>query len=479
MQLPISDRRARETSKLQCVLIWIGMAVLCMPAASADQLSDNLPASSSSLSEVGAIGGHAYSLKELLEIAQRASPAARVAGESAQQADIAAQLVRSNYSPQVSVKALGGFQRTPVAIPDNVSPQGYFISNTKELIPSLELKWLLFDFGRRKGREEEADQVALAAHAMTLGTREKLAFDVTQGYFELGSAKGRLQAARKVLETALITESAANAGQKRGRATVVVVAQAQLQSAAARLGVAKASGAVRIAAANLVSTVGLPIGTEIELSVEPDDYSGRESNLPLKAFVDQAVQSRPDVLAAQDEIYAAQAKVDTAHAAYRPTISFLTQLFQNAGQVSSDGSPYSSIDKPGGAVFLAIEMPLLDGGVRANNVALAVSEKSAAEDKLDEARDAASAQVVRAYNDLKTGMEERTEAEAYVAASNTAFDATLASYKRGLATYPDLASSEAALAQALSAREDAISDVQIARSALALATGTLQVDTQE
>ena len=481
MLLLFSNRRRRFAYVFCSAAKYVAVALLCLPiAAWGDQLA--LDVRSSLLRQSvhpERAADHAYTLNELLQIAQYSNPGTKGAGETAKQAGIAAQLVRSNYAPQLSIKALGGLQRTPIAIPDNVSPQGYFISKTREVVPSLELKWLLFDFGRRRGRENEADQTALAADAKLLGIREKLAFDVTRSYFELSSAQGRLRAARKVLETALISEEATSAERGHGRATVMAVAEAKRQSSAARLAVVKASGAERTASADLVSIVGLPFETDIEVSDADLVSSESASSISVKALVDAAVRRRPDVLSAQNQVNAAQAKVDTAHAAYRPTISVSAQLFQNAGQVSSDGSPYSSVNKPGGAVFIAVEMPLIDGGIRANDVGLAVSEKSEAEDKLDEVIDRASAETVRAYNDLQTGMEERKEADAYADASKTAFEATLASYKRGLATYPELASAEAALAQAVSAQVDATSDVQIAQSALALATGTLKVDSQE
>src|ERR1700754_3768535 len=81
-----------------------------------------------------------YDLASVLNIAQCLNPDTREAWERARQAGFAVDLVRSNYAPQVSIDVLGGFQRTPGPIPTTLLPRGYFTSNTRELIPSLEVK---------------------------------------------------------------------------------------------------------------------------------------------------------------------------------------------------------------------------------------------------------------------------------------------------------------------------------------------------
>src|SRR5262245_1178564 len=107
---------------------------------------------------------HRYNLAELIDLAQRISPETREAWERARQAALAVGLIDSSYAPQVAIEAIGGFQRTPLPIPTNLIPKGYFIANTKELIPPLTLKLLLFDFGRRDGLDERAKASSFVAN---------------------------------------------------------------------------------------------------------------------------------------------------------------------------------------------------------------------------------------------------------------------------------------------------------------------------
>lgn len=463
-----------------CVLMplaWLGPLMAQSPAISTDihalayHPRANVERASTTAPAAGRDDARVYTLDQLLDIALNTSPDARQAQEKYVQAMLATKLVRSEYSPNVDVKVVGGLQETPLAIPQTVSPRGYFISNTRELVPTLELKWLLFDFGRRSGQLAEANSNALAAESGALGTQEKLVFDVTKAFFELVAAQGHVRAIGKTVTSAELTEQAVNDQRQHGRATVVDVAEAARHTATVRLAMVKAEGAQRTAFASLVAAVGLPSDAVFDIAADAADASTAHVDDDVGKLIEKAMDTRPDIEAAKNKVDAAQAKIRTAHAAYRPTISMTAQVFQNAGEISSDGSPYSSIDRTGGAIFFALELPIWDGGMRSTNVALAVSQESEAEDEFTAAKNTASKQVVQAYNEFKTSQEEQVQALALRQAADTAYQASLASYKRGLTTLTDLTSSEANLAQAQAEQEDADADVHIARAALALSMG--------
>jgi outer membrane protein len=464
--------RARsESSVLVCaaLLLMLGAKANAQSASWADTSSrDSTPVANHAGAPV--LEDRVYSLSELLTMALDINPKTREVEQESIQANLAIQLAKSAYSPKINVNALGGIQRTPLAIPPTVSAKGYFVSSSREIFPTLELKWLLFDFGRRKGQVEEATHNASAAQSGLLGTQEKLIFDVSEAYFQATSAQGQVRAAQKGLEAAHLTEEAVADQKKHGRATIVQLAEAQRQTAAMQLAVTKANGAAETSFATLVTTIGLPPETHFTLA-PASEAPAADTLAPLRDMVDEALQSRPDVLAAMEKVAASDAKVDTARAAYRPTISLSTQVFQNIGEISSDGSPYSSINRTGDALFVSFEWPLFDGGERATNVALAVSQKAAAEDALAEAKNSASQQVVEAYDNLKTSVDNRNQALAYTHASEVAYQAALDSYRRGLASITELTSNEAVLAQAEASQEDANANVSIAQAALDLAIG--------
>jgi outer membrane protein len=423
-----------------------------------------------SASAVSATADREYSLADLLDIALNNSPQLLAAGEEAEQGRLGTQLAKSRYAPEISLNALGGSQRTPLAIPATVSPAGYFVSSTHELLPSLELKWLLFDFGRRDAQLAAAEHTALAAESTRSRVQEKLIFDVSDAYFRALSAQGRVHAAHKALAAAKLAEQAVQAQRDVGRATVVQLAEVRRQSAAMQLALTKALGAARMSFVTLATTVGLPPDTQFALPARAVALDAKPL-APLQTLVDDTLRMRPDIVAAREQLAAADADIDVTRAAYRPTISVAAQVFQNIGAISNNGGPYSAINRTGYGVFVSFKWPLFEGGLRKTNVSLAVSRKRAAQDALDAARNTATREVVQAYDEIETSVAARTQADAYSRAAEIAYQETLESYRQGLGTVTDLANSEAAVAQADADLEDANAEVQIAQAALALATG--------
>src|ERR1700722_4658302 len=152
-----------------------------------------------------------YDLPALIDLAQRTNPETRAAWEAARVAAAAIGEVESTYLPQLSMEALGGFERTPLPIPKTLVPKGYFVSDSREIIPSLALKWLLFDFGRRDASLEAARADSFVANAGFTAVHQKIVLEVSQTYFALGAARGRLRAAHKALATAQTVEAATQA----------------------------------------------------------------------------------------------------------------------------------------------------------------------------------------------------------------------------------------------------------------------------
>jgi outer membrane protein TolC len=415
--------------------------------------------------------GHAYDLVQLIDVAERNSPETRGAWEEARAAAAAIGLAEAAYLPQLSFQALGGFERTPLPAPKDLVAKGYFVSNTREVLPAISLKWLLFDFGRRDAALEAAKADSFVANVAFTGAHQQLIFAVSQAYFSLSAARGRLRAARQALTTASTSEDAAVAKRNSGLATIVSVAQAKRQTAQMRYGVAAAEAAERTARANLIASLGISAASDLEIADGEQMQLPKEPEQSVTLAVHQALGQRPDIIAAIGKIDAAEANLKSEQRSYYPIFELSGSGFQNFGSVSSDGKPYSTIDKPGGALLFSFSVPIFDGGTRRSRVSIARSKLHAAEEGLAKAQDAASQQVVKAYNALVSSLAEYEAATAYQEAAHTAYDAALRSYRQGVGTYTDLATEESAVVQADTQVEDTRASAHTAAAALAFAMG--------
>jgi outer membrane protein len=475
--------RARHRTPAGAIAIAVATGLLLIhPALAQAPASPDRPwpIPESASARAAQLGDHAttvpkkqYDLPELIDLAERTNPQTRAAWETARAAAAAQGLVESQFLPQLSFEALGGYEHTPLPAPKDLVPQGYFESNTREFIPSLALKWLLFDFGRRDASMQAARADSFVANVAFTGTHQSVIFSVSQAYFDLGAARGRLHAAQKALSTAQTTQDAATAKRNNGLATVVAVAQAERQTAQSRYNLTAAQGATTTAMANLVATLGIDAGTELDVA---DSAEMRLPPVPqdsVREAIKQALTHRPDVLAALGQVDSAEASLKGAQRAYYPVISVAAHAFQNMGAVSSDGKPYSTIDRPGANILLSVSIPIYDGGMRSSQISVARAKVREAQEKVEEARDSAAQQVVKAYNGLVTSLSEYEAATVLSQAAHTAYDAALHSYKNGVGTYTDLATEENAVVQAETQVEDARASAHTAAAALAFAMGTI------
>jgi outer membrane protein TolC len=130
------------------------------------------------------------------------------------------------------------------------------------------------------------------------------------------------------------------------------------------------------------------------------------------------------------------------------------------------------VNRPGGNILFSFSVPLFDGGLRSSRISVARSKMREAQDRLDQTRDTAAQQVVKAYNGLVTSLGEYEAATELNRAAHTAYDAALRSYRQGVGNYNDVATEENALAQAQTQVEDARASSHTAAAALAFAMGT-------
>jgi len=414
-----------------------------------------------------------YDLAELIDLAQRSNPETRDAWERARKAALGVGLVESAYLPQISADAVAGYQHATFPIPSNIVPGGLFTVDSQEFVPTLAIKWLLFDFGRRDAAATAARAESFAANVAFTGAHQKLIFAVSRDYFALGAARGRLHVAEEALKNAQIVEDAVQTRRQHGLATTVEVAQALRQTAEARFNLARATGDEHSAYHALIASMGVAPTAQIKVA---DNSSKPLPPAPAETvdkFVMDAMADRPDIIAALGRVRGAEAKLDQARADYNPTVALEAQGFQNIGQQSVQGGRYFSVNEPGGNILLKFSWPLYDGGSRDARVGIARSDVGAARDQLEQARNAAVKQVTDAYDALGTALAEHAAATALQKAARSAYDAALDAYGHGVGTYTDLVNSETALTRSQSALEDAHADVFTAAAALAFATGSI------
>ena len=374
--------------------------------------------------------------------------------------------------PELSAKVIAGYQCTPMPMPNNRGAvRGHDSSLPVEAIPTLAAKWLLFDFGEREAAVQEAEAKSVVANVTFTEAHEKVIFAVSRDYFALDAARAGVRVAEHAAENARRTQEISEAKRAQGIATVVDVAQARRQTAQAHFDLVKARGsrAYRVQHARR------------EHGRRPQrDPRGRRQRRPLaasgahaglRALVERALANRPDVVAALGKVRAAEAGLQSARAAYWPTIEFNAQVYGNIGAWNA-GQGFFSVIEPGANVLLGLKLPLFDGGAREAKVATASAGVSAARAALDGARDKAAQEVTSAYDKLQTSFAEYQAAVDVEQTAQTALDAAVDAYRAGVGPLTDALTAENAARESQLQKENARASVFTSAAALAFALGS-------
>src|SRR5215470_16965586 len=215
-----------------------------------------------------------YNLAELIDIAQRSNPETRIAWERARMAAAAVGLTESAYYPYIVAAAAGGYDRAFIPFPQlraklqppptngnlpNVDIVGGGTLVTESLLARAELnaKWLLIDFGERSAIRSAAREKLMMANVGFNGTHQKIVFDVTDHFYQLGTARQKVMVTQSALDAAKIVEQAAQARFDNGLATKPEVLQAQQQSAQSNFDLQASRGAESDARVALIESIGL------------------------------------------------------------------------------------------------------------------------------------------------------------------------------------------------------------------------------
>src|SRR6266705_2574959 len=189
-----------------------------------------------------------YNLAELIDIAERNNPETRVAWERARQAAAAVGLSESAYYPFLVASAAAGYDRAFIPFPTlavnqqklltnpslaavSITGGGSLVTEAQVYRGELSAKWLLLDFGERNAVVAGARERLMMANVGFNATHQKIVFEVTDRFYQLGTARQKVLVAQSALEAAQTVEQAVQARVENGLATKPELLQGQQQTA--------------------------------------------------------------------------------------------------------------------------------------------------------------------------------------------------------------------------------------------------------
>ncbi len=431
-----------------------------------------------------------YGLAELIDIAERNNPETRVAWERARQAAAAVGLSESAYYPFLAASAAAGYDRAFIPFPTlavnqkklltNPSLGAVSITGGSSLVTQaqvyrgeLSAKWLLLDFGERGAAVAAARERLMMANVGFNATHQKIVFQVTERFYQLGTAHQKVLVSQSALEAAQTVEQAVQARIDNGLATKPELLQAQQQTAQSAFDVEATIGAESDARVALVESIGVLPTVPLKVADLGQRSTIDRNDQSVDELIEKALSQRPDLVAKLANVRAKQDEIRKVRAEYYPKVVLDAHVSETELDVSIGGSQYFGDNQPTYGAFLTVNLPIFDGFARRYKMEIAEAELHGAENELAGARDAAVREVWKAYTDFKTALRKQESAAKLVTASQNAFDAVLDSYKHGLNTYPEILNAQRNLASARSVSHDTQAAIFTSATAVALSVGDL------
>ena len=427
-----------------------------------------------------------YNLADLIDIAERNNPETRVAWERARQAAAAVGLSESAYYPFLVASAAAGYDRAFIPFPTlaldpthpalsnvRITGGGSLVTEARVYRGELSAKWLLLDFGERSATVAAAREQLMMANVGFNATHQKIVFQVTDRFYQLGTARQKVLVSHSALEAAQTVEQAVQARVDNGLATKPELLQAQQQTAQSAFDVEATTGAESDARVALVESIGILPTVPLKVADLGQRATSDQTNGSVDELIARALSQRPDLVAKLANLHAKEDEIRKVRAEYYPKVAIDAHASETELDVSIANSPYFGDHRPTYGVLLTASVPIFDGFARRHKMEIAEAESRGAENELAGARDGAVREVWKAYTDFKTALRKQESAAKLLTASQNAFDSVLESYKQGLSTYPEIVSAQRNLASARSVSHDTQAAIFTTATALALSTGDL------
>jgi multidrug efflux system outer membrane protein len=357
-----------------------------------------------------------------------AAAAARYAQARAQ-----ARVARADLFPQVGAEADYGRSRESANRP--FSPGTTQTFNTADLGASLSYELDLF--GRIANSVRAATAEAKASGSDLAAVRLGLQAALATAYFNMRGMDARITLLRQTVDAFGKAADLTNARHQGGVASGIDVSRADAQLASAK---SELDG-VLADRANLEHAIAILLGqSPSSFSLAVADAQLAPPAVPV-GLPSTLLERRPDIAAAERRVYAANARIGVARAAFFPTIT----LGASGGYEATQGHNLLSASSGFWALGpIGAALTLFDGGARAAQVKVSRAE-------FDEAAANYRSTVLTAFREVEDDLalsrqlaaQEQDQQQAVSAAEHTR-DLALVRYRDGASDYLEVVTAQTA-----------------------------------
>lgn len=393
------------------------------------------------------------SLAEVLDIALVNNPKTEISWAQARQAAAEYGMSQSSFFPSITADFYYERDRTAYLTSQfeqsqNIKQETLIVNNQSRWGPQAHLTWTLLDFGERRYTSEAARYALYSANFNHNDTIQLVVEDVTVRFFDYLSQVKQLEANEADLTNAEETLAAATVGLKQGVKNVSDVLQARTQTLLAEITLSQQRKTVNASYAALLEQMGLPANQTLQFEKLPYLEPEKVELQSLDAFIETAMQCRPDILASRATLESAEMSLKAAKRQWTPTLDYSLEV----GRTYFSGGFHDDYDFTS---TFSVSMPLFTGYNIKNSVRSARSKVEAALGMLRENELLAIGELRTAHFDVGVAHDTLKFANQYLVTAKDEYVVALEQYKSGVNTILDVISAQSALFDARAKQAEA------------------------
>lgn len=385
-------------------------------------------------------------------------------------------VAKSAYLPNVSFTGQVVNDRSSNQGTNTIGQPFSYSSNSNNFSGSVNLNWVLYDFGLRSSILNNAQKTLIAAMAKQDSILQSVIANTVKDYYAALVAQKNIEATLEFEANAKQVLDMTTARVGSGVAAISDQLQAKTAYSQAVYNRHKAKGDWLIA----LGVVAIDIGRHPTQTMRLSTNDKAQSPLALVQSVDSLLQSaqqtHPALRAARSELDAAEANETSIRAQGRPSLSLVGQYSNNKQSESAGGGqPYIDTKRQDRYVGVKLDVPLFEGFGRHYKVRNAEAQTAVKQANLDSAELEVAVSVWTNYQQLQVSTINIQTSQEIVESAEQAFKAAQTRYQRGVADIQELLNSQNTFANATQQQIKAIADWQNARIQMAASVGNLNI----
>jgi outer membrane protein, multidrug efflux system len=377
-------------------------------------------------------------LRRVVEASLENNRDLRLAALRIEQARAQHRIEQSALLPEIGGTASSTRSRTP-------SGNGGSATTATQYRVELGLSGFELDFfGRVRNLSESSLQSFFAVQENQRSARISLVAEVASAWLALAADSERLQLARSTLQSQRASYELTRRTHELGGTSGLVLAQAQTTVDAARVDVARYTAQV----AQDRNALELLAGAALPDEWLPANPAAADASAAATLLVEvpaglpsDVLLRRPDVIAAEHRLQAAEADIGAARAAFFPRIS----LTAAAGTQSSGLSGLFSGGSGAWRFVPQIDLPIFDAGARRANLGISQVQRGIEVATYEKTVQTAFREVADALALRGTLAEQLSAQQSVVQGTQRSFDLSQALFKNGASSYLDVLDAQRAL----------------------------------